>query len=83
MPFGGQHGEETHSAKWYLVPNFADELKRQVNGRPRVVSLSLKARSAIGLGGHGGVNSTIVWKEDGATTFATSSALTKTAVRGC
>ena len=79
LPFGGQHGEETHSAKWYLVPNFADELKRQINGAPRVVSLSLKARSAIGLGGHGGVNSTIVWKEDGAATFATSSALTKTA----
>ena len=79
LPFGGQHGDETHSAKWYLVPNFADELKRQVNGRPRVVSLSLKARSAIGLGGHGGVDSTIVWKEDGAATFATSSALTTTA----
>jgi predicted AlkP superfamily pyrophosphatase or phosphodiesterase len=76
LPFGGLHGEETHSAKWYQVPNFADELKRQVSGRPRVVSLSLKARSAIGLGGHGGVNSTIVWKEDGAATFATSSALT-------
>ena len=81
LPFGGQHGEETHSAKWYLVPNFADELKRQVNGRPRVVSLSLKARSAIGLGGHGGVNSTIVWKEDGAATFATSSALTQDGFR--
>jgi predicted AlkP superfamily pyrophosphatase or phosphodiesterase len=76
LPFGGRHGDETHSAKWYMVPNFADELKRQGNGRPRVVSLSLKARSAIGLGGHGGVNSTIVWKEDGATTFATSTALT-------
>ena len=76
LPFGGQPGNETHSAKWYMVPNFADELKRQGNGRPRVVSLSLKARSAIGLGGHGGVNSTIVWKEDGAATFATSSALT-------
>ena len=75
LPFGGLHGDETHSAKWYMVPNFADELKRQAGGRPRVVSLSLKARSAIGLGGHGGVNSTIVWKEDGATTFATSSAL--------
>ena len=64
------------TARGYLVPNFADELKRQLNGRPRVVSLSLKARSAIGLGGHGGANSTIVWKEDGATTFATSSGLT-------
>ena len=79
LPFGGFHGEETHSAKWYLVPNFADELKRQVPGRPRVVSLSLKARSAIGLGGHGGADSTIVWKEDGAVTFATSSALAKAA----
>ena len=78
LPFGGQHGEETTARSGYLVPNFADELKRQVNGRPRVVSLSLKARSAIGLGGHGGVDSTIVWKEDGAATFATSSALTKT-----
>jgi hypothetical protein len=79
LPFGGFHGEESHSAKWYLVPNFADELKRQVSGRPRVVSLSLKARSAIGLGGHGGADSTIVWKEDGAVTFATSSALAKAA----
>jgi hypothetical protein len=43
------------------------------------VSLSLKARSAIGLGGHGGADSTIVWKEDGAVTFATSSALAKAA----
>ena len=79
LPFGGQHGEEAHSAKWYLVQNFADELKRQIHGRPRVVSLSLKARSAIGLGGHGGADSTIVWKEDGAVTFATSSALAKAA----
>jgi predicted AlkP superfamily pyrophosphatase or phosphodiesterase len=79
LPFGGFHGAESHSAKWYLVPNFADELKRQVSGRPRVVSLSLKARSAIGLGGHGGADSTIVWKEDGAVTFATSSALAKAA----
>ena len=43
------------------------------------MSLSLKARSAIGLGGHGGADSTIVWKEDGAVTFATSSALAKAA----
>ena len=52
--FGGGRGDEQHSAKRYLVRNFADELKRQGKGRPRVVSLSLKARAAIGLGGHGG-----------------------------
>jgi predicted AlkP superfamily pyrophosphatase or phosphodiesterase len=77
LAFGGDRGDERHSAKWYQVPNFADELKRQVAGRPRVVSLSLKARSAIGLGGHGGANTTIVWKEDGGVTFATSDALTR------
>jgi predicted AlkP superfamily pyrophosphatase or phosphodiesterase len=79
LAFGGASSERTHSAKWYQVPNFADELKRQNGGRPRVVSISLKARSAIGLGGHGGPNSTIVWKDDGGVTFATSDALTKRA----
>jgi len=74
--FGGGTGDEQHSAKRYLVRNFADELKRQVKGRPRVVSLSLKARAAIGLGGHGGPDSTIVWKEDGGVRFVTSDALT-------
>ena len=77
LTFGGRAGRETHSARMYQVPNFADELKRQMAGRPKVVSLSLKARSAIGLGGHGGVNTTIVWKEDGGVTFSTSDALTR------
>jgi predicted AlkP superfamily pyrophosphatase or phosphodiesterase len=77
LAFGGRRGRETHSAKWYQVPNYADELKRQIAGGPKVVSLSLKARSAIGLGGHGGPNTTIVWKEDGGVTFATSDALTR------
>lgn len=77
LTFGGRAGRETHSARMYQVPNFADELKRQVAGRPKVVSLSLKARSAIGLGGHGGLNTTIVWKEDGGVTFSTSDALTR------
>jgi predicted AlkP superfamily pyrophosphatase or phosphodiesterase len=74
--FGGGRGDEQHSAKRYLVRNFADELKHQARNRPRVVSLSLKARSAIGLGGHGGADSTIVWKEDGGARFVTSDALT-------
>jgi predicted AlkP superfamily pyrophosphatase or phosphodiesterase len=74
--FGGGRGDEQHSAKRYLVRNFADELKRQGKGHPRVVSLSLKARSAIGLGGHGGPDTTIVWKEDGGVRFVTSDALT-------
>lgn len=79
LPFGGMPSEEQHSAKWYMVPNFADELKRQLGGRPRVASMSLKARSAIGLGGHGGPNTTIVWKDENSVTFLTSDALTKKA----
>ena len=38
-----------------------------------MVSIGLKARSAISLGGHGGRNATIVWEEDSGT-WATSSA---------
>lgn len=35
-----------------LVPAFADELKFQVGGATRVVTMSLKARAALTLGGH-------------------------------
>ncbi|HEY6509685.1 MAG TPA: alkaline phosphatase family protein, partial [Vicinamibacterales bacterium] len=79
LPFGGMPSEEQHSAKWLMVPNFADELKRQLGGRPRVASMSLKARAAIGLGGHGGANTTIVWKDETSVTFLTSDAFTKKA----
>jgi hypothetical protein len=36
------------------VPTFADELRAQSGGPTKVVSLSLKPRSAIGMAGHGG-----------------------------
>lgn len=77
--FGGAAGVEHHSAKWLLVPNFADELKRQQRRPARVVSMSAKPRSAIGLGGHGGANTTIVWEEDANGVWATSSVLARDA----
>ncbi|MCU0256266.1 MAG: alkaline phosphatase family protein, partial [Vicinamibacterales bacterium] len=43
-----------NSGRPLLAPTFADELRAQSGVAPRVVSLSLKARSAIGMAGHGG-----------------------------
>lgn len=60
-----------------LVPTFADELRGQKRGA-RVVTLSLKARSAIGLAGHGGT--AVTWIDDTAASFATSKAFSATPV---
>src|SRR5688572_8565434 len=59
------------SAKNMLVPTLADELRAQQPGA-RVVTMSLKARSAIGLAGHGGT--AVTWIDDTAAAFVTSRA---------
>lgn len=74
IAFGGGRGTEHHSARSLGVPTIGDELLRQAPAS-RVVSIGLKARAAISLGGHGGPNATIVWEEDSGT-WATSSAFT-------
>ena len=60
-----------NSAKRLMVPTLGDRLRTQ---RPasRVVSLSLKARSAIPLAGHGG--DVVAWFDEGARAFVTSTA---------
>ena len=75
--FGGQPGAEHHSALALRAPTLADQLQRQ---RPlsRVVSLALKARSAIGLGGRGGPRAIFAWEEDTGV-WASSTAFTRTA----
>jgi len=50
------------SPRYSMVPSLADELRTQRKGA-RVVSLSLKSRSAIGLAGHGG--DAVTWFEEG------------------
>ena len=60
-----------NSAVHMLVPTLADELRAQKPGA-RVVAVSLKARSAIGLVGHGG--DAIVWFDDPSGSWATSRA---------
>ena len=60
-----------------LVTTLADELRSQKPGA-RVVSLSLKPRSAIGLAGHGG--DAVVWFDDPSRSFVTSTAFARTPV---
>lgn len=68
-----------HSARWMMLPTFAERLDAsQPANAGRVVALSLKARSAIGLAGHSG--DAVVWFEGSA--FATSSAYGKPAWAG-
>lgn len=68
------------SARFLEVPTLADELRGQRRGA-RVVSVSIKARSAIGLAGRGG--NAVTWFEEGAGVgaFMTSSAYTASPVR--
>ena len=73
MPFGGVPGSEHHSAHFLNAPTFADELRAQAVQPPRIVSVSLKARAAIGMAGHPGRDTMVVWEEDNGT-WATSSA---------
>ena len=72
-----RHGAEHQGPRALAVPTFADELRLQSRRLPRILSISLKARSAIGLGGHGGPGTMVLWEEDNGT-WATSDAYTKT-----
>ncbi len=74
VPYGGRPGVEKHSARWLLTNTFADELRAQSTTPSHVVSISLKARSAIGMAGRGG--DLVLWKEDAAT-WASSTAFAK------
>jgi predicted AlkP superfamily pyrophosphatase or phosphodiesterase len=77
LAFGGGTAKERYSADSLKVPTFSDELQKQLPNRPRVVSVALKPRSAITLGGRGDDDTVVVWEEDDGT-WATSDAYTKT-----
>ncbi|MGE5837814.1 MAG: alkaline phosphatase family protein [Acidobacteriota bacterium] len=76
VTFGGGRGVEHHSGVSLMVPTFADELRRQAARQPKIVSLSLKPRGAIGLVGKGGPGTMVVWEEDNGT-WSTSDRFTK------
>lgn len=77
VAFGGGKGTERHSPGLLVTSTFADALRLQARRPPRIVSISLKARSAIMLAGHPAPQTMVIWEEDDGT-WATSSAYTKT-----
>lgn len=66
----GKGNAGSESGALLLTPSFADEMRRQ--RAARVVSLSLKARSAIMLAGHGG--DAVTWLSDTLDGWGTSTA---------
>jgi predicted AlkP superfamily pyrophosphatase or phosphodiesterase len=61
-----------HSAERLATTTIADEMRLQLRVPPRVVSISLKARSAINLGGHH--PDAVIWLDDATAEWVTSTA---------
>ena len=70
VPYVGAAEKTSHSARRLRVPTLGDRL-RAANSDARVVTLSMKPRSAIMLGGRGG---TVTWFVDATHGWATSTA---------
>ena len=70
VPYVGAREPASHSARRLRVPTLGDRL-RAANPDARVVTLSMKPRSATMLGGHAG---TVTWFVDGTHGWATSTA---------
>jgi predicted AlkP superfamily pyrophosphatase or phosphodiesterase len=68
-----------HSARRLMITTLADELRLQLPAPPRVVSISLKARSAITLGGH--KPDAVIWLDEADGEWVTSTAFSKAPVR--
>jgi predicted AlkP superfamily pyrophosphatase or phosphodiesterase len=64
--------EVGHSARLLRTNTFADELRLQAGRPPRIVSLSMKPRSAINLAGHKG--DVVLWFGGGASGWTSSTA---------
>jgi predicted AlkP superfamily pyrophosphatase or phosphodiesterase len=77
VTFGGAEGKEHHSPRRMTSQSFADQLRAQATQPPTIVSLSLKARSAIGMAGHAGPKTMVLWVEESGA-FSTSTAYTST-----
>lgn len=67
-----------HSAKNLMTTTLADEMRLQGTPAPRVVSISLKARSAITLGGRR--PDAVIWLDEDNGEWVTSTAFSKTPV---
>ena len=65
-----------NSARFLMSNTLADEMRLQSSPAPRVISISLKARSAINLGGHR--PDAVIWLDEADGEWVTSSAFAKT-----
>ncbi len=74
----GRPAKGGHSPARLAVPTFADELRTQMATPSRVVTFSLKARTAIMLAGHRA--DAVTWADGGAGSWVTSSAYTTSPV---
>ena len=72
VSYGSPEARAQYSGWRLQATTLADELRAQLSGRPRVITVSLKARSAIGLAGHGG--DAVTWFHDASGAWVTSSA---------
>jgi predicted AlkP superfamily pyrophosphatase or phosphodiesterase len=75
-PVLGREGEAGASARYLKVPTLGDTLKMDTGGRAKVVSLSIKDRGAILLGGRGA--DLAVWYDPAIGRFTSSKAYAQT-----
>jgi len=76
VTYGGPVKGVGHSAKHLMTTTLSDEMRLQGTPTPRVVSLSLKARSAINLGGH--QPDAVIWLDEENGEWVTSTAFART-----
>lgn len=74
VSYGTPQGGSGDSAKWMLVPTLAETMRTEE--KSRVATMSIKARSAIGLAGHRG--DFVTWLDERGGAWATSSAFAGT-----
>lgn len=76
ISYGNPTTGVAHSAANLLAPTLGDEMRTQVWPTPRIVGISLKARSAINLSGHR--PDAVIWLDERDGEWVTSTAFAKT-----
>ena len=78
ISYGAPVTTVAHSARNLMSPTLSDEMRLQMWPTPKIVGMSLKARSAINLSGHR--PDVVVWLDEGDGGWVTSTAFAKAPV---
>lgn len=78
VPFAGAEVKEAHGPGPLRAPTFVQLLRAQAENTPQVVSIAAKPRSAINVIGRGGPGTVVVWEDEAAAGWTTSTAYTAT-----